>query len=74
MWLTLGSQGAHGSHKVWNIMRDHDGTLGDLIGVIPFKHVEDFVGFTVSLGQTIVQLNVEILKKLDWLNDRASGS
>jgi hypothetical protein len=56
-------------------MSDHVGVSRDgasWSGWVSFDDVEDLVG--LRFGQTVVQLDVEILKKLDWLNDSASSS
>jgi hypothetical protein len=59
------------SRQIRNMMSDHVGVSRDGASWISFDDVEDLVG--LSLGQTVVQLDVEILKKLDWLNDGASS-
>jgi hypothetical protein len=58
--------------QVGNMMSDHVGAACDSSRCIPVNDVEDFVG--LCLSQTVIQLDVEILEKLDWLNDGASGS
>jgi hypothetical protein len=60
------------SRQIRNMMSDHVGASRDGASWVTFDDVEDLVG--LSLGQTVVQLDVEILKKLDWLNNGASGS
>jgi hypothetical protein len=60
------------SRQIRNMMSDHVGASRDGASWVTFDDVEDLVG--LRLGQTVVQLDVKILKKLDWLNDGASGS
>jgi hypothetical protein len=60
------------SRQISNMVSDHVGASRDGASCVTFNDVEDFIG--LRLGQTVVQLDVEILEKLDWLNDGASSS